>query len=137
MTNTVKPGLYHKALGLPRALFAKFCDREWTAVYSHHAQNEARSDRYGGIDLPPVLRFTADEVVEVEVAPGPRAVKLLVRVRLDHQRDLVIALKPPTEFERGCFVKTVWINRHDDKHKTLNVTRYRRLDLRHSSDVSN
>ncbi len=126
MTNTVKPGLYHKALGLPTKLFQQFCDRDWTPEYSFHAQNEARGDRYGGIPLPTVLRFSLHQVVEVEVVDGPRAAKLLVRVPLDATRDLVLAFKPPTKYDPSGFVKTVWINRNEDTHRSLNLSRYTR-----------
>lgn len=91
--------------------------------YSYHAREEARSDRYGHIDLPPTLDAGRGTLIEVETSAdwdkGPAEVnKYVWRQPLDAERDLVLVVQP------DGFVRTVWVNVLTDTHKTLNRHKY-------------
>jgi len=114
-------GTYNVALGLPAGAAAP-----WVGVlrlqYSQHAAQEARSDRYGKLELFPEVEFEAGDVVEVLVEQG-RAVKAVVRFPMEDGRDLVFVLNRP---EAGqAVVRTVWANQGSDKHRSLNRAAYR------------
>jgi hypothetical protein len=91
-----------------------------TLVYSRHAEQEARNDRYGLVILPGALTFDPNNVVEAEFTNGSLS-KLVIRQPHDAQRDLILVVLPGS---RVFFVKTVWTNLKTDKHSTLNRNRY-------------
>jgi hypothetical protein len=86
-------------------------------VYSQHALN-AKSDRYGTIELPETITFSGENVFEVEIENN-RVTKMAVRLPYKNDCDLCVV------FLMGSgFVKTVWLNKHEDTHKTLNLSKY-------------
>lgn len=88
--------------------------------YSKHALRAANDDRYGQIPLTPVLNLAHCQTIEVGTE-GRRVRKVVVRTELDDDNDVVFVLIPgPAKW----FVKTVWINRKTDSHKTLDRSRY-------------
>jgi hypothetical protein len=107
--------LYHFELSIPRPYRIPCFQGELT--YSGHAQREARSDRYGLIELPARLEPKNAQLIEVETVDGV-VVKQLWRQRLDDRRDLVMAVT-----NEGT-VKTVWVNLRSDKHRTLDASKY-------------
>lgn len=110
--------LYHFEIGFPRNLNVRFGTLRLR--YSHHARQAALNDRYGDIDLPEALNTNTAKVIEVEVI-GDRVEKVLYRVSYNDDFDLLVAVMP-----RDSFVKTVWLNRRNDGHKTLNAAKYNR-----------
>jgi len=109
-------GLYHYLLGFPKVEMPKGI---LPLVYGEHAKDEIRSDRYGKINAPQSINFLHAKIVELEVKNGC-VEKVVARIHHDARRDLILVVKP------DGFVKTVWLNTKDDKHKTLNRARYRR-----------
>jgi hypothetical protein len=119
MTITSPDGLYHTDIALPTGY--RHPAAMVSVTYSRHATEEARKDRYGLIDLPGSIDLRVYHTVEVEVKQG-RVAKIVARGPLDNTHDKVIVLMP--QMGQPWFVKTVWINRHDDLHRTLDHSRY-------------
>jgi hypothetical protein len=113
--------LYHVEVFMPKK-FSKPCFAG-RLRYTHHAQQEANSDKYGTIALieffDPAMAQLIESEVEVFGSGAFRVVKQLWRMPLDAERDLVMAIK------NDGTVKTVWVNLRSDKHRTLNRSRYR------------
>lgn len=108
----MRDGLYHKDLGnVPNVTYTG------KLQYTEHAKRAAMTDRYGYITLPSTVNASA-KVVEVEVKRG-KPVKALFRSAYDRKHDLCLVVLLDT----GT-VKTVWLNRANDLHKTLDKSRY-------------
>lgn len=111
--------LYHKDIGFPENVSMP---RGFTPVirlrYGGHAREEAMLDKYGNIKLPEVVDVRKGEVVEVGVTNNVVS-KMVVRFHYDNTRDIVLVINPS-----DGFVRTVWANNKDDKHKTLNRAKY-------------
>lgn len=119
----LRDGRYHKELGLPAGSASLWAGR-LQLRYGHHAQSEADVDRYGRAELFTEGDFEAADVVEVEVVQG-QPVKAVLRFPYDDHKDLVMVLQRP---EHGVsFVRTVWFNRANDNHKSLDRSKYNRL----------
>lgn len=86
---------------------------------SRHAVEAAASDRYGQITLPVAITFGGKDIIEAEVLEGGRVTKIVVRLRYNAEFDCCYAIG------EGGPLKTVWLNRADDTHSTLNRSRYR------------
>lgn len=87
--------------------------------YSFHAQTASQNDRFGSITLPELFNPEKAKLVEAEMNTARTVVlKQVWRQRLDYQRDLVLVIVA------GGLVKTVWINKKSDKHKTLDLSKY-------------
>lgn len=108
--------LYHFELGFPSSAQMHF--GQMLLEYSTHARTAAQNDRYGDISLPLSLDTHQATVIEIEMF-GNKTTKVLYRVPYNAQHDLMIALIPDRRY-----VKTVWLNRKDDAHKTLEEWRY-------------
>lgn len=113
-------GLYHYQLGLPKVQLPQGVA---LLEYTGHAKRAANDDRYGVITLPVALDTSAAKVIEVEV-DGNAVTKVLYRVSYDHKHDLCLAVIPRRY--GAWLVKTVWLNRKDDTHRTLDEKRYTR-----------
>lgn len=119
-------GLYHREIGFPKnwidLLPRNFRPFDVKLVYGSHARQEAMSDRYGSIELPNHLSFKDDAVklFELEIKDGV-VVKMGVRMPHDELNDIIVIFQP-----HDGFVRTVWLNRKDDKHKTLDASKYRK-----------
>lgn len=89
-------------------------------TYTVHAHREACRD---GVQhcLPNSIPATFS-LVEVETLEG-KPFKWVVRFPLNGQLDMVMALTS------DYIVKTVWVNRRNDAHATLNVHKYDRPTL--------
>ena len=110
-------GLYHKDIGLPIAA-SKFRIGNIPLVYSLHAMFEAKKDRYDVINLPKMLDTNSATVIELEIK-NKRINKIVFRVNYSAVFDLVVVLSS------SMYVKTVWLNKKTDQHKTLNKTLYK------------
>lgn len=111
--------LYHKDVFLPKRVRGLVPDGIKELVYSRHAMNEAKGDRFGEITLPKTLKLKECELIEVDTIER----KFVLRKSLDNGRDLVIVVIPSAN-SKVWGVKTVWINLADDVHKTLDKRRY-------------
>lgn len=120
----MRDGLYNAAVWMPAELTVPF-EGAIVPTYSAHALEESRNDRYGRVALPCTLDVYTDDVVEVEVRDG-KPVKAVIRQPLDDRRDVVCVVNFPevTKTSRVSFVRTVWINKANDAHKTLKRSLY-------------
>jgi hypothetical protein len=110
--------LYHFEIGLPRGLESNLKKIGIVELeYLHHARLAALSDRYGKIDLPNTINCTIAKAIEVEVIDN-RVNKIVWRTRYNDRFDLVIVMN------MDCTVRTVWLNTVNDRHKTLDRTKY-------------
>lgn len=92
----------------------------YRCYYGNHAIDAAANDSYGDIPLPPMMSFSANDIFEVDIHNG-RIVKFLVRIPMGGV-DVIFVL-----LHRGpgkLFCKTVWINKQDDNHNTLDYSKY-------------
>ena len=70
------------------------------------------------MSLPTSLDIEEAKLIEIEVEAN-EVIKCVYRTKYDDTLDLIIVLIP-----QRSFVKTVWFNRSDDKHSTLQHWRY-------------
>lgn len=108
--------IYHADLGMPHDCPEPVGGKALT--YTVHAYAEARKDRVQD-RLPRVVPMGAD-LIEAKVTWQNEPVSWVLRTSLDRDRDLVLVVT--SEY----MVKTVWVNRKDDPHATLDVHKYDR-----------
>lgn len=109
--------LFHTNLFMPNSV--KKPVYEGPLRYGPHALREARSDRFGNIELPQCFDASIAQLIEVEFDERKEeVVKQVWRQPLDETRDLVLVVT------KNGFVKTVWVNLKSDKHRTLDASRY-------------
>lgn len=106
--------LYHRDIGFPSQVAIPAGTMR--VAYTKHAINAAQNDRYGAAQLPATIHYDVAQVFEVEIS-GNTCTKICVRLPYDDKRDLCVVL-------RGNLVVTVWFNRRNDSHKTLDASRY-------------
>lgn len=111
--------LYHKDIRLPAnfRLPAASVDLKWT----RHATEARSNDRYGYVPAYKRINLREAEVIEVGISSGI-LVHLLLRLRYDGRKDVLMAVCPIAR--KPWVVKTVWLNRVNDKHRTLNKSIY-------------
>lgn len=111
--------LYHADIRLPDGfvLPARTIKLSWTK----HAQRSLTNDRYGMIPKFDHIDLSTKRVVEVGLE-GRKVRKVVVRGDLDGINDIIYVLIP--NGHQPWVVKTVWINRKTDSHKTLDRSRY-------------
>lgn len=84
---------------------------------TRHAEEASHTDRYGHLAIPASITFTGKDIVEAEYVDG-RINKIVVRLKYNDTLSAVYA----------CLLdgtlKTVWFNRTDDDHKTLDRSKY-------------
>jgi len=106
----MKDGIYNQQVYIPKL---KFRDVEHVVRYSFHSLEAANNDRYGVIDLPDAINLARVELVEMEVIGG-KIHKVVVRMPYSVTLDLVMVVLLET-----LTVKTVWLNKRSDNHRTL------------------
>lgn len=117
--------LYHRDIGFPESLELQY-GYTFDLTYSKHAQEAAKTDRYGLIKLPQGITFHKDRIIEVETEDNVTVTKMVVRMNypLNNKLDIVYVIIPQTGL-----VKTVWINAVSDKHTTLNKNKYEKFKV--------
>jgi antitoxin component of MazEF toxin-antitoxin module len=110
--------LYHTEIGFPSNV--ELPSGTYRLEYSNHAKRASYDDRYGQMTLPTTLDVDDSKLIEIEVE-NDKVIKCVYRTRYDDTLDLIIVMIP-----QKSFVKTVWFNRSDDKHSTLQRWKYRR-----------
>jgi hypothetical protein len=87
--------------------------------YSNHAKRASKNDRYDNeINLPNVLDTNMAVAIEIEMFEY-ETTKVVYRTSYDDKHDLVLVVNPKKQF-----VRTVWLNRKDDIHNTLDASKY-------------
>jgi hypothetical protein len=109
----MKDGLYHYVTGLPKVNLPASIPLS----YGTHAKHQCVADRYGIIKPPATLDIANGKLIELQVLGG-RIEKIVVRIPYDNRHDLVLVVG------KDGFVRTLWLNRNNDKHNTLDRTRY-------------
>lgn len=113
--------LYHADIRLPDN-FSRLPDSEVELKWTHHAINASNTDRYGHIPRYNKILLSGCDVIEVGMEEG-KVVHLLLRANFGQgDRDILFALAPIAG--KPWTVKTVWFNKRNDRHKTLNKSRY-------------
>jgi hypothetical protein len=111
--------LYHKDIGFPDNLeMPRGFHPIMSLTYSSHANEEALSDKYGEIRLPQRVDVRKGTTVEVGVRNNVVS-KLVIRFSYDANKDIVMVINP-----NDGFVRTVWFNEKNDRHKTLDRSKY-------------
>ena len=108
--------LYHTEIGFPSNI--ELPKGIFNLTYSNHAKRASSNDRYGQMSLPTTLDIEEAQLIEIEVENN-EVIKGVYRTKYDDTLDLIIVLIP-----QKSFVKTVWFNRSDDTHSTLQHWRY-------------
>jgi len=112
---------FHRDIYLPAELVAHVRAVNYSRlVYTRHALGAALEDGLRHTDLPLSLCLDDWTLVHVETWHG-RPTGILVRrpVISSPRLHLVLAVGVP-----DCRVKTVWVNRADDNHRTLDRKKY-------------
>ena len=114
--------LYHKSLKNFPQCIREVPERTVNLVYTNHAINEAKADRYcrllqGDIQLPKSITFSSKNIIEVEIIDGT-LIKAVIRTAYNSTYDLCLVITSDN------FVKTVWLNSKYDKHYTLDLSKY-------------
>jgi hypothetical protein len=104
----MQDGKYNEQVYMPKL---KWANVDLQLRYRVHAYEEAYED--GIDDLPDYINLSQVDIVEMEVAHG-KPFKVLARQPYDGIYDLVHVI-----LLSGMVVKTVWLNRRSDNHKTL------------------
>lgn len=87
-----------------------------SVTYTRHARERAKDK---GVTLHGSIHVSAGQLVEAELSYG-RLTKAVVRQSMKAGIDRVLVLVPNGD---GWTCVTVWTNRSDDTHKTLNRSR--------------
>lgn len=108
----MKDGLYHKDVGFPKGLQIL---PVFSLIVSEHARRSATNL---GVTLPQHFLPKVAEVIEVEVFRG-QINKILARQPMDDKRDMCYPFLVSSKL-----IKTVWINIREDKHHTLDKSKF-------------
>jgi hypothetical protein len=108
--------LYHSKVFMPQRVLDKVPTGITTLSYGLHAVEQARA-KYGISceRLPVSIHITQANIVEVEL-DGDDFAKVVIRIAFSQVDDICLPLILKGD---KWFVKTVWLNRNNDKHTTL------------------
>ena len=109
--------LFHKDVYAPKNLFSSI--GHVLVKYSRHAWEAAQSDRYGNLTqyLDRWVDIRQSKIIEVELING-RITKRVVRHQVSEDLDMVFVIN------HDGYVRTVWGNLHNDKHKSLDTRKF-------------
>lgn len=107
---------FHREVYLPKL---KLPEGELQLSYTQHALDEAYSDQVE--TLPRAIKTSEVEVVEVTTDRKLKPTKLLCRMALGSGRDICFVVLITLV---GYTVLTTWTNRSNDRHATLDRSRY-------------
>ena len=110
--------LYHKEVYWPAPLNRLLPSGKMELRYSNHAREQCR-DKYTDIPILKSIDISTGTVVECEII-GHKLTKFLWRTRLTDTLDVCMIIQP------DGFVRTVWANRSNDRHRTLDHSKYER-----------
>lgn len=106
--------LYHREVFWPAQLDKLAPKGCIPLVYTNHAQNAARNDKYGAISLPNFIKSQECNFFECEIENG--SIKFALRMNYNDRCDIILVI---LKGRSGWTVKTVWLNLKSDNHKTL------------------
>ena len=111
--------LLHSDIYLPEEI-KSLPAKKYNVLYSTHAIEAAKNDRYGKITLSDKIIFSGLNIFEAEII-NKELTKIVIRIAYDNTNDLCLAIAIK---ENGLMVKTVWLNSKNDNHKTLDTSKY-------------
>ena len=71
--------------------------------------------------MPVILDLKNANIFEIEVDKNNQVIKIVCRMKYDNTKDISMAIM--MQGSNG-FVKTAWLNKKSDIHKTLNKANY-------------
>ncbi len=113
--------LYHKDKGLPEYRKGRF-----QLIYTKHAERTATERKIKR--LPKWIVIDDTNVIEIEIG---EFIKYLVRIPYSPRKDILIAFVLQTKYG---IVKTVWLNKKEDHHLSLNMEKYEDLRIQEGKD---
>jgi hypothetical protein len=108
---------YHRELGFPKTIILP--QNPLYLIYSKHA-----TVRYGENALNfnlKKIKIKLEDIIEIRTKDNIKCSSLLVRKKLDSNRDIILSLKISI---KKAVVITLWVNNKKDNHKTLNKNLY-------------
>jgi hypothetical protein len=108
--------LYHSSL--PNFPKLRIADKKIKLNYSPHAETQAFT-KYGIVTLPEKINFSKVEIFEIETDNQDRLLKVCIRMKFNDEYDIYMPI-----LVNGYVVKTVWLNRINDAHVTLDAGKY-------------
>jgi len=112
--------LYHRNVFVPSRVQEQLPSGEFALQFSRHCKEEC-DDRYGKISLPKTLNTRFAQPFEFEVNEFGTITKIVYKMHYDQFHNLVLVVVPGE-----WFVKTCWLNRKSDTHRTLDTKKYSR-----------
>lgn len=124
MSNHTNEVTYHRDIFVPADVTAPAVTV--LVEYHDHAVKESQSDRYGSIPRVTRINLAHPAVQHIEFTIDKNSRRLTkILVRFPHPErdtdDIILVLR----VRRGAWLAvTTWVNRRDDKHRTLDRSRY-------------
>lgn len=112
--------LYHRDIGFPTVVESLFGKR-FTFRFTHHAKWACLNDHYGVITPPAAVVVEKGQVIEADT-DGAAVYKIVIRIPHTTDFDLCMAVMP--NLNGDSLVKTCWLNRVSDQHRTLDKSKY-------------
>lgn len=116
--------LYHKDIYMPKFLRnISFTEIKIDCI-SYHAYGEyiKEVDKFNiKFLIPATVEVNSNNIIEAEIFDGV-VEKLVIRNYLTDLLDLVLVICKNNH--KGVVLKTLWINKNDDTHKTLDKSKY-------------
>jgi hypothetical protein len=109
--------LYHREVGFPSSL--KLPQGRKNLWYSAHARERIEGKYRGFLILPSFIIINKNNIIEVGTENNVICNKVLVRTSYDDRKDICVVFNPNT----GKVI-TLWTNYKNDKHETLDKTKY-------------
>ena len=106
---------------MPKDKLAEIAGKTFSLVYSQHALDESKVDRYGTIQTFKKLTVSEKNIVELSIEEGFGVCKLLVRMAYNAFNEVCYVIEPKGNTAN---VKTCWLCRKNDRHTTLNRSLY-------------
>ena len=112
--------LYHVDIGIPAWAESALGGLACLLNYTNHARRAMADDGLTMEDMPVAYQPGMGNIIEVETCEKRRVVtKFVTRIPLNEEDDIVLVVATDSRA-----VKTVWVNKRTDTHKTLRRDRY-------------
>jgi hypothetical protein len=109
--------LYHREIGFPDTL--RIPEGRVDLWYSVHARERIEGKYKGFLILPSFVIINKNNVIEVGTDNNITCNKVLVRTSYDNKKDICVVCNP-----YNGKVITLWTNYKNDKHETLDKSKY-------------
>ncbi len=113
--------LYHKDIGFPESLVIN--ETIFNLGYTNHALKRKHRESGNVLVLPQVVKMTTNNVIEIGTEDNKNISKVVLRIAFDKRQDMVLVLKPYFDKKKATVI-TFWLNSKQDKHSTLDKTKY-------------